>query len=60
MPLNTRTGRKIRESYAETAARGKTGKSLVNSLFMAVDDMLYEFGIISARPRKPSHRSDNK
>ena len=60
MPLNTRTGRIIRESYAEAAARGKTGKSLVNSLFMAVDDMLYEFGIISTRPRKPFFRPSDK
>ncbi|MGI5881046.1 MAG: hypothetical protein ACOX6L_10785 [Syntrophomonadaceae bacterium] len=60
MPLNNRTGRLIRESYAEAAARGKTGKSLANSLFMAVDDFLYEFGIISSRPRKPSPQPDDK
>lgn len=39
-----------KESVAK--AKGKHGKSFANELFGAVNDFLYEFGIIKERPQK--------
>lgn len=47
MPINSRIGRLVQETIAMRQAKGKHSGSYANSLFGSINDLFYEFGLVS-------------
>lgn len=60
MPINTRIGRLVQESIAMRQAKGKNSGSYANSLFGSVNDLFYEFGLVSRPSPKKTNEEDKQ
>ena len=60
MPINTRMGRLVQESKAMSKAKGKHNGGYANSLFGSVNDLFYEFGLVSRPSPKKTDEEDKQ
>lgn len=52
MPIDSKIGKRGRDSDIMSRAKGKSGASFANTFFGTVEDMFYEFGVVGRVPQK--------
>lgn len=60
MPINSRIGRLVQETIAMRQAKGKHSGSYTNSLFGSINDLFYEFGLVSRPSPKKTDDEDKQ
>lgn len=60
MPIDTTIDKSKKESDALARAKGKNGASFANTFFGTVNELFYEFGVITPRKNRKKEKKEGE